>query len=41
METKFIEFCKNGNLDSIKQLINSHKINIHADDEIGFILLNI
>ena len=36
METKFIEFCKNGDLDSIKQLINSHEINIHAKDEEGF-----
>ena len=36
METKFIRFCENGDLDSIKQLINSHEINIHADDEEGF-----
>ena len=36
METKFIEFCKNGGLDNIKQLINSHEINIHANYEAGF-----
>ena len=36
METKFIEFCENGNLDNIKQLINSHEINIHAKNEEGF-----
>jgi hypothetical protein len=38
IETKFIEFCKNGNLDNVKQLINSHVINIHANNEAGFIL---
>jgi ankyrin repeat protein len=36
METKFIQFCENGDLDNIKQLINSHKINIHANNEAGF-----
>ena len=36
MEIQFREFCKNGNLDNIKQLINSHKINIHSYDEYGF-----
>ena len=36
METKFIEFCNNGDLDSIKQLINLHEINIHANCELGF-----
>ena len=36
MKTKFIKFCENGNLDSIKQLINSHEINIHTNNEYGF-----
>ena len=37
MKTKFIKFCRYGNLDNIKQLINSNVINIHADNEDGFI----
>jgi hypothetical protein len=47
MDDTFIGFCKIGNLNGIKNLINLHKIrqnrnliyakiNIHADDEEGF-----
>ena len=36
MEHTFIEFCKNGDINSIRTLINAHRINIHMNNEIGF-----
>ena len=32
----FIRHCVNGDLDGINELIKTHNINIHADNEYGF-----
>ena len=36
MEQRFIRYCENGDLDGIKKIIKTHKINIHATNECGF-----
>ena len=37
MENEFIELCKKGNLDQIKEFYNKHKeININAESDIAF-----
>ena len=36
MEWQFIRHCENGDLDKIKKIIKTHKINIHVNNEEGF-----
>lgn len=36
----FINFCNDGNLEGIKQLANNG-INIHYDNEIGMLVVNL
>ena len=38
MDETFVDFCKAGNLIGIINLIDKNKINIHKNDEEGFIL---
>ena len=38
MNETFFNFCKIGNLNGIIEHINMNKINIHANDEEGFIM---
>ena len=36
MERQFMRYCKTGDLYGIKKIIKTHKINIHANNELGF-----
>ena len=37
MEQQFTRCCGTGDLDGIKNIIKTHKINIHANNEEGFV----